>query len=197
MVTGQDIVDAALLLRGAPYRQWYSGNPVPMWIYDGAGDPPSAEHLLSVGVMCADLLNWACEYNGLPAIGGTGAWADAMVDWSPYDPSAPGEIGAIAVKGYQGPYAEGHILLFTGGHSTIQSLVTPGVTDAFTDSETYSWGGQTAFEWYGKIPGVDYCGLSAPPIPDNSLAWIAWDRYGIANVNGADTSGGWRWVKDL
>jgi hypothetical protein len=198
MVTGQDIVASARKLVGAAYRQWYSGNPVPMWLYDQAGDPPDAEHMLSVGCMCSDLLNWACEDNGLAAIGGTGAWADAIVDWQPFDPSTPGEVGAVAVKGYQGPYAEGHILLFTGPHSAIQSLVSPGVTEDYTDAETYAWGGETAFDWYGRIPGVTYGEAApAPPVPVEDCAWIGWDKNGKPVANGADCSRGWRWVADL
>lgn len=199
MATGQDLVDAARKLLSAPYRMWYDGAPVPMWLYDQMGDPPPVEYLLDVGVMCSDLINDACEECGLPAIGGTGAWASAIVDWVRFDPETPGVPGAIAVKGYTDPWLQGHIGMYTGEHSFIQSLITPGVTEDYTDAETYYWGGETAFDWYGFIPGVDYGDATEPtePVKPASAAWIGWDKNGTPKVNGADCSRGWRWVEDL
>lgn len=199
-VTGQDIVASAQKLLGASYRMWTSGAGVPMWLYDGYGDPPSADYLVNgPGVMCSDLVNWACEDNGLYAVGGTGAWAQAIVDWADFDPNQPGEPGAIAVKDYTGPYYQGHIGIYVDEHTLIQSLITPGVTQDYSDIETYNWGGETAFQWYGKIPGVSYDsdGDTGEPVVPLSTSWIAWGADGKATVNGADISRGWRWVADL
>lgn len=199
-VTGQDIVASARKLLGASYRMWYSGNTVPMWLNDGQGDPPSVDWIVqNVGVMCSDLINWACEDNGLSAVGGTGAWAYAMVDWVEFDPDAPGEPGAIAVKGFTDGYYQGHIGLYTGEHSFIQSLITPGVTEDYTDAETWGWGGETQFQWYGRIPGVSYesGGDTGDPVPAVTAAWIGWNKDGLPSVNSADCSRGWRWVADL
>jgi hypothetical protein len=42
VVTGQDIVNSARKLLGAPYRTWYPGALLPMWLADGMGNPPSS-----------------------------------------------------------------------------------------------------------------------------------------------------------
>jgi hypothetical protein len=199
MPTGKDIVVSARKLLGASYRMWASGATVPMWLYDGYGDPPSANYIVNgPGVMCSDLVNWAIEDNGLYAIGGTGAWAQAMVEWVDFDPDQPGEPGAIAVKDYTGPYYQGHIAIYIDEHTLIQSLITPGVVEDYTDAATWGWGGETQFQWYGKIPGVSYeSGDTSGPIVPESTAWIAWGADGKATVNGSDISRGWRWVADL
>lgn len=160
-----------------------------------------SDHYIANGIVahnCSDLCNFACQANGLPAVGGTGAWNSAIVDWQPFDPNTPGEPGAVAVLGYTDPWRQGHLGIYTGEHTLIQAIHS-GVTEDYTDAETYSWGGDTAFRWYGKIPGVTYGAGEEPanPVPAASRAWIAWSSDGVPSVNGADCSGGWRWVKDL
>ena len=169
MVTGEDIVNAAYELLGAPYRLWQPGMSLPTWIGDNRGDPPPASHLMSVGLECADLVSYALARNGLsyPYQAGTGTFGDFLIDTSDFDPSAPGEPGAVALKPYSGPAWEdqGHAALFVDEHRLIQSIAR-GVTDTWSDEETYSWGGSTAFEVYGYLPGVAYQnsggGISAP-----------------------------------
>src|SRR5215217_5701408 len=165
MANAKDIVESAYKLLGAPYRTWELGDPLPMWKRDGRGDPPPASHLKNVGVMCADLINFALEDNGLRPGGGTQAFGDYLVNTSGFDPGSPGEPGAIAYRPYRGPElgAQGHIALYVDEHTLIQALggIQPrffGVTDRFTDKETYSWGGNTLFTVYGFLPGVDYSG---------------------------------------
>jgi hypothetical protein len=176
-VSGQDIVVSAKKLLGARYRTWYYGASLPMWLDDNAGDPPPLAHLQYYGVMCSDLVNWALEDNGLPPGGGTYAFADYLVNTSDFDPSTPGVPGAIALSPYQSPAVgeQGHIAIYVDeGHTLIQALTSSGITDQFTDTETYNWGGDTAFTTYGFLPGVSYEGGSAPIQPDEEL----WRTYG-------------------
>lgn len=164
-VTGQDIVNAAYEVKGAPYRTWYAGAPLPMWVYDGAGDPPSTSHIKEVGVMCSDLVSYALERCGLPPCYGTENLAYYLENQQPFDPSTPGQPGAICLRPYTGPALadQGHVAIYVDEHTVIQALVTPGVTDSYTDTQTYSWGGSTEFTVYGLLPGVDYSGTEEKP----------------------------------
>lgn len=173
MTTGQDIVNTAYLIKGAPYRTWSWGSSIPMWMYDGEDDPPSAEHIMYAGVMCSDLVNWVLEMNGLPPCYGTEYLAEYLVNQQPFDPSTPGEPGAICLRPYSGPALsdQGHVGIYVDEHRLIQALYTPGVTDAYTDAETYSWGGSTEFTIYGHLAGVDYSGGSTVEIPSDRPAW--------------------------
>ena len=159
MVSVQNIVGTASTLHGARYRQ-YNGGSIPMWLDDGMGDPPPAWHLKNVGVMGADLVNFALQVNGLPPGGGTGTFADYLVDKYDFDPSSPAQPGAIALRPYQGPQDDGSIALYVGPHQVIQSIPSEGVTDRYTDEQTYSWASQGypryGFPIYGFLPGVSY-----------------------------------------
>lgn len=179
MPTGQDIVNAAYEVLGAPYRTWSLGSPIPMWSYDGAGDPPPSEHIKEYGVMCSDLVSWAAMRCGLGPVYGTEALAYYLVDQQPFDPSTPGEPGAICLRPYSGPALrdQGHVGIYVDEHYLIQALYTPGVTDAYTDAETWGWGGSTEFTIYGYLAGVDYSGdvspntLSSRPSWDHGAGW--------------------------
>ena len=163
-VSAQDIVQAAYELLGAPYRSWDPGDPIPLWRKDGKGDPPPAGHLHNVGVSSSDLLNYALEKNGLPPGGGTGTFGDYLVNTGSFDPSTPGEAGAVAVCPYSGPRVDqqGHVVLYLGGHQVIHASIPSGqmpglgVTDQDTDKELYSYGGPYRFTVYGLLPGVNY-----------------------------------------
>jgi hypothetical protein len=159
-VSAQNIVDSAYKLLGAPFRVWQPGDLIPLWLNDGQGDPPPVEHLQSVGVASTDLINFALEDNGLQAIGGTVDMPDNLVNWSVFDSNTPGQPGAVAIKGYEGPGfdQQGHVVLYIGEHQVIQAIFDPGVTDEYTDQWLYAWGGDFAFEWYGFLPGVEYPG---------------------------------------
>ena len=162
MVRAMDIVRAAEELVSAPYRTWQEGDPVPMWLADGAGNPPSAAHLHSVGVNSSDLINFALELNGLPAGGGTGSFANYLVNTATFDPSSPAVPGAIALRPYEGPdiTQQGHIALYLGPHQIIQSIPSEGVTPRYTDEQTYAWASegwpQYGFTIYGYLSGVVY-----------------------------------------
>ena len=160
MANAHDIVRAARTLLGAPYRQWQPGNSIPMWLDDGMGDPPPAWHLKNVGVMGADLLNYALQVNGLPPGGGTGSFADYLVNTYPFDPSSPAQPGGVALRPYQAPQDDGSIALYVGPHYVIQSIPSEGVTDRYTDQQTYAWASQGypryRFTIYGFLPGVSY-----------------------------------------
>ena len=163
-VSVQDIVQAAYELLGAPYRFWDPGDPIPLWRKDGRGDPPPAGHLHNVGVSSSDLLNYALEKNGLPPGGGTGTFGDYLVNTGSFDPSTPGQAGAVAVCPYSGPRVDqqGHVVLYLGGHQVIHASIPSGqmpglgVTDQDTDKELYSYGGPYRFTVYGLLPGVNY-----------------------------------------
>ena len=161
-VSAQDIVQAAYALMGAPYRPWRSGNSIPMWQDD---DIPAAhtgmgvvrDHLLRVGVMGADLINFALAYNGLEPNGGTGTFRNYLVNTGSFDPDTPGERGAIALRPYQGPQDDGSIALYVGPHQVIQSIPGEGVTDQFTDKQMYSRPEpRYHFTIYGFLGGVRY-----------------------------------------
>lgn len=175
MVTGQDIVDAAYEVLDAPYRIWSQGSPIPMWIYDGMGDPPPASYINSVGVMCSDLVSYALERCGLPPCYGTENLAYYLEGQMPFDPSTPGVPGAICLRPYSGPALEdqGHVGIYVDEHALIQSLYLPGVTDAYTDAETWGWGGSTEFTVYGFLPGVSY---DEKPAKETSEG--TWREYG-------------------
>ena len=129
-VSVQDVVGAAYQLLGAPYRRWFIG----------------------------DLINFALERNGLPPGGGTVTFAHYLVRTGQFDPDTPGEPGAIAFRPYEGPgqAQQGSIALYVGEHQLIQAIPEAGVTDAYTDQETFSWGAQHRFTVYGFLPGVSY-----------------------------------------
>jgi hypothetical protein len=161
MPSAQDIVRAAYLLnRRVKYRQWHPGNSIPMWLDDGVTGVPQPSYLATHGVMGADLINFALVKNGLRPGGGTGSFADYLVDKYDFDPSSPGQVGAIALRPYQGPNDDGSIALYVGEHYVIQSLPSAGVTDQYTDEETYAWASQGwpryGFTIYGFLPGVSY-----------------------------------------
>jgi hypothetical protein len=163
MASAHDIVRAAYALRGVKYRPWQPGNRIPMWQDDpqiGVGGVPTPHYLRNVGVMGADLVNFALQVNGLPPGGGTGTFADYLVDKYDFDPSSPAQPGAIALRPYQGPQDDGSIALYVGPHQVIQSIPSEGVTDRYTDEQTYSWASQGypryGFTIYGFLPGVSY-----------------------------------------
>jgi hypothetical protein len=163
MVSASQIVDTAsdlLLSGGVKYRQWQPGNSIPMWLDDGIYGKPDPSYIFQKGVMGADLINFALVVYGLPPGGGTGAFADYLVDTAPFDPSTPGQMGAIALRPYQGPDDDGSIALYLGPHQVIQSLPSEGVTNRYTDQETYAWASQGypryGFTIYGFLPGVSY-----------------------------------------
>jgi hypothetical protein len=161
MASAQDIVRAAYELQGVrKYRNWMVGDPIPMWRKDGMGEPPAPWHLHNVGVMGADLINYALARNGLEPNGGTGTFANYLVNTVDFDPHSPGQLGAIALRPYQSPHDDGSIALYVGEHYVIQSIPSDGVTDNFTDAETYSWASQGypryGFTIYGLLWGVSY-----------------------------------------
>ena len=161
MVSVQEIVGAASLLNGrVRYRQWQPGNSIPMWLDDGVSGVPQPSYLASHGVMGADLINFALVKNGLPPGGGTGSFANYLVDQYPFDPSTPAVEGAIALRPYQGPNDDGSIALYMGPHQLIQSIPGQGVTDQYDDVTTYGWASQGwpryGFTIYGFLPGVSY-----------------------------------------
>ncbi len=172
MVSANDIVQAAYSLLGVHYRPWRPGNSIPMWLDDGpfmdaflhggheAGLAGLRAHLHQVGVMGADLINFALVKNGLPPNGGTGTFANYLVNTYDFDPSSPAQPGAIALRPYQGPQDDGSIALYVGPHQLIQSIPSEGVTDRYTDQQTYSWASQGypryRFTVYGFLPDVRY-----------------------------------------
>lgn len=146
-----------------------------MWLADGMGNPPSAEYLkYGPGVMCADLVAFACLDNGIDAPAGTSAWWDFLEEREDFSLETPGEVGAVCMSPYQDPYDQGHIAIYTGEHYIVQSITSGGVTNDWTDYETYPWP-ECHFTLYGKIPGVDYSG-STSSSPDSVSERPSWDH---------------------
>jgi len=157
MPSAENIVQAAYELLGAPYRPWRPGNDIPMWQDDGLHGADLADHLRRVGVMGADLMNYALVRNGLRPGGGTGTFRNYLRNTGNFDPDTPGERGAIALRPYQGPQDDGSIALYVGGHQIIQSIPGEGVTDRYTDKQMYSRPEQRyRFTIYGFLPDVRY-----------------------------------------
>lgn len=193
-VTGQDIVNAAYEVLYAPYRLWQPGMSLPTWLDDWRGDPPLASHLMSVGLECADLVAYALARNGLsyPYQAGTSTFGDFLVNTSWFDPSTPGEPGAVCLKPYAGPAWEdqGHIAIYVDDHRLLQALGR-GTTDAWTDTETWAWGGSTEFTIYGYLPGVTY-GEGGEDDGTRQDEWyVAVTGAGWLQFNGPDWRGGW------
>jgi hypothetical protein len=175
-VSAEDIVQAAYQLQGAPYRPWRSGNSIPMFLDDGpfmdaffqgghdAGLDGLRSHLQDVGVMGVDLIHFALIANRMYEMGldsgGTGTFGDYLVRTGNFDPDTPGERGAIALRPYQGPQDDGSIALYVGSHKVIQAIPVEGVTDRYTDQQTYPWASQGhpryRFTIYGFLQGVRY-----------------------------------------
>jgi hypothetical protein len=170
------IVNAAYQLLGANYPVW-EGCPIPMWKEQGYGTtyntlPPVSYFMPdgdNWGVECSDLINYALIYNGLDPIGGTeDAYYNLQypegVDWH-FNPNTPGQRAAVALSPYvdAAPGQQDHIALYWDEHYLIQSLNgSPpyyGVPYDYTDTQIYSWGGDTAFIYYAFLPGVQYPGI--------------------------------------
>jgi hypothetical protein len=76
---------------------------------------------------------------------------------SNFDPSSPGERGAVALRPYQGPQDDGSIALYVGGHQVLMSLPGEGVTDQYTDEQIYARPEpRYRFTIYGFLPEVIY-----------------------------------------
>jgi hypothetical protein len=166
VVSAKAIVNSARLLLGVPrkrikYRPWQPGNQIPMWLDDDVVGLPNPPYFLQHGVMGADLINFALVANGLPPGGGTADFANYLVDTTDFDPLERGQLGAIALRPYQDEQDNGSIALYLGPHRVIQSIPSEGVTDQYTDVETYQWAvidGYPRYEFtiYGFLPGVSY-----------------------------------------
>jgi hypothetical protein len=149
------LLNAARQLLGVPYREPSTDRPdtAPTWLRDGVGDPPPVGHLQQVGVRSYDLINYALEANDRAPL----VVAGNLVKSFPFDPSAPGQPGAIAVA-FHG--REVHVALYLDEHQLIQCIPSEGVTDRYTDEETYAWASQGwpryNFTIYGFLPGVSY-----------------------------------------
>lgn len=155
-----------------------------MWVWDGQGNPPSPEYLVNgPGCMCSDLVSFATMYNGLDPVYGTENLSYILQDQQPFDPSTPGVPGAICLRPYSGPALrdQGHVAIYVDEHTIIQALWTDGVTDAYTDAESWGWGGASEFTVYGFLPGVTY-GVNEP-VEDVPM----WKKYGYWQYSSDDS----------
>lgn len=172
-VTADDIVNSAANLLGSPYREWYAGASIPMWLDDGYGATPDSlppvSYFQQNGVWCSDLINYALIYNGLPHIESTDNNWKYLLHQTEFDPNTPGQTGAVAYQPYISDAIgyQGHIALYWNEYYLIQSIPGYFVTKEYTDRQTYWMGSNTAFTVYGFLPGVEY---DAPiPRTDNVL----------------------------
>lgn len=197
-VKASEIVTAARQLIGASYTWWQDGDPVPLWLYDYPYSRPPVEYIMSAGTMCSDLISWARMECGLPWIGGTGAYQDWIMTNGgiAFDPSIPGVPGAICVHRYEGPWAQGHIALYTDEHTLIQATdgvgSFAGVNEGEQDYDSHQWANYLV---YGLQPDVDYSehtgGNNGETQPAPSWQWIALDARGYLRADGPDWSRGW------
>jgi hypothetical protein len=165
MANAWDIIGAARELLGVTkYRYWQDGDPIPMWRKDGWGEHPLPPfwYFEQNGIMGADLINYALARNGIGPNGGTGTFLKDgwLVRAGGFDPNSPGQAGAIAFRPYQDPVDNGSIALYLDEHQVIQSIPSDGVTDQYTDAQTYSWAPQWGmryrFTYYAFLWGVSY-----------------------------------------
>lgn len=159
MVTGQDIVDAARQILGSPYRWWGGGElelAAPFYMGGAIAAGFDRNFVKREGVNCAGLLNWARAECGLDPLGGTGVFPDFLSERQLFDPTTPGVPGAVAIHPYEGGMgfpAEGHVVLYSGEHSVIQSDAGRGVNEDDQDYEAHEW---SDFVYYGLMPDVYY-----------------------------------------
>lgn len=204
MPTGQDIVASARKLLGVWYEWWSEGESIPLWWYEYGDNPPPRSYFDANGTMCSDLVNFALNDNGLPSIGGTPAFYDALYDsGSWFDASASAVPGAVCINPgtWRGGNGQGHIAIYTDEHTLIQATdgagSFAGVNEGEQDYNSVAW----ADYWlYGLLPGVDYSehtDTKPPPIEAvTKPRWLAIGKNGAAIVNGKDFSGGWHEYKD-
>ena len=135
-VSAEDIVQAAYQLQGAPYRPWRSGNSIPMFLDDG----PFMDAFFQGGHE-AGLAGLRSHLQDVGVMG---------VDLVHY--------ALIANRMYEMGLDSG--ALYVGPHRVIQAIPGEGVTDAYTDQQTYSWASQGypryRFTIYGFLQGVRY-----------------------------------------
>jgi hypothetical protein len=156
-VTPDDIIASAEKLLGVPYRHWYLGDSIPMWVDDGYTDSvPDRAYFEENGVECSDLINFALWDNGLSGIEGTEMAINYLQNMSAFDFWKPGEKGAVAYLPYTGPWQQGHIALYWDERYLIQAI-GEGVTYKYTDQVTWNFAdGSCQFSHYGYLPGVAY-----------------------------------------
>lgn len=204
MVGIEEIMAKMDLLRGASYRWWdgqYPFTPGTAMYADGSGHSDedgwagkySVDYIMREGVNCVGLLNWARMECGLDPIGGTGHWYDWLWDNSEwFDPSTPGERGAVVVHQYEEGISEGHIAVFVDDQYLIQSESTNGVWAGEHQVHSNNWAG---YQLYAKMPDVDYSGAKSDvDITENSKPYMAIDSDYNFVYNGHDWSKGWWWL---
>ena len=135
--------------------------------------------LQGIGANCTKLPNWLLRWlraEGLAnvdAIGGTGDYAKAIVNWGNFSLDAgPFAVGTILVRKYYNDDDQGHVAIVAtepdeygdqyllqsdhlAGHSADWSMGWPGVNYSRTIAQTHEFAG---FEWYGELPGLGVVG---------------------------------------
>ncbi len=116
-------------LQGAPYVWWREGTPVfslgPPF-YATNPSPPPAEDVLRCGTNCAGLANLARLAVGLPPLGGTPHWQEALLPhWKVFDPIAPYPAFSLVYRPYVSEEDQGHIAILwsEGGPAWNQKLL--------------------------------------------------------------------------
>ncbi len=86
---------------------------------------------------------------------------DTLVDYASFDPIQPGEVGAVASTPYGGPELsqQGHILLYTQGHSTILACGNHEVTEDYDDIWTNA---HIRLKYFGYLRGLNHSADAAP-----------------------------------
>ncbi len=113
---------------GTPYVWWKPGDRVfdvkePFWTRDGP--LPSPEELRAKGCNCAGFLNLVRRSVGMPAVGGTTDWWNA-VEKEPFDPNETYPVGTLFLASYVSPDDQGHLML-QGPNGVLHSIPSLGL----------------------------------------------------------------------
>ena len=119
---------------------------------------------------------------------------DSIVDYTTFDPTQLGEVGAVEFAPYGGPKLsqQGHILLYTAAHSTILAPGNPGVTEHYDAILTNA---HIRLKYFGHVRGLSHSADAAPLVDTTATIaptyWIAKDKDGILAANWQDHTRGW------
>lgn len=132
---------------GGPYWNWYAGG-------NGLSNSTMADALVN-GESCSGIFVLAYRVMGMdPPFSGTYDAASLIsgAGGEAYDANKEYPVGSVFVS-TSGD--EGHMGIVTGpGNTTLQSVVSRGITEGLTIAETASWGPEFTPDVVGPLPGL-------------------------------------------
>ncbi len=153
-------VDAMI---GTPYVWWRGGSTLadgaPFWASNTAA--PSPESVRAAGCNCAGFINLLCRKRGVLIAGvedswyfagGTGAWAEYIRDWEPFDATASYPAGTLLLRKYRDVEDQGHVaVLWSSGPVLKQRLahcyIARGIAIDDTVEMSHSWDAGGYYEY--------------------------------------------------